>query len=50
MTKIHDELKKLIARIDRVLNDEVLDNSEFQEFEKLILESLRAILSILSQQ
>jgi hypothetical protein len=50
MAKTHDKLKQLIARIDRVLSDEILDDSEFQEFEKLILESLRAIMSILSEK
>jgi hypothetical protein len=45
-----EDLHKLIGRIDQVLEDGVVEEEEFREFEVLILESLRAILRILSKE
>jgi hypothetical protein len=45
-----ENVQSLIKRIDQVLKDGVIDEQEFREFEFLILESLRVILDILSNE
>lgn len=45
-----EDAQTLIKRIDQVLKNGVIDEQEFREFELLMLESLRVILSILSKQ
>ena len=50
MVSNKEKLQDLIKRIDHLLKDGVLDEQEFRDFEILILESLRAILQILSER
>lgn len=45
-----EDIKRLIKRIDKILQDGLLDDKEFQEFEILLLESLRLILKTLSKE
>jgi len=44
------DIQTLIKRIDQVLEDGVIDEQEFREFEFLILESLGFILKILTEK
>ena len=50
MVSNKEDIQSLINRIDKVLQDGILDDKEFLEFEMLILESLRLILKYLSSK
>ncbi|MFX1563013.1 MAG: hypothetical protein ACFFDP_06870 [Promethearchaeota archaeon] len=45
-----EDVQTLIKRLDQVLEDGVIDEQEFREFEFLMLESLRFILKILTEK